>query len=89
MRLKILKFKRNFGRIQISVYKTNRGGDITFHGPGQLVIYPILKLENKDLHNYLRLLEQTIITVLKTYDLEASTREGKTGIWIKIAKFVL
>ena len=78
--------KETLDNNQISIYKTNRGGDITFHGPGQLVIYPILKLKNKDLHNYLRLLEQTIISVLKTYDLEASTREGKTGIWINDRK---
>jgi lipoyl(octanoyl) transferase len=78
--------KETLERKQVPIYKTNRGGDITFHGPGQLVIYPILKLENKDLHNYLRLLEQTIITVLKTYDLEASTRESKTGIWIENRK---
>ena len=78
--------KETLDKNQISIYKTNRGGDITFHGPGQLVIYPILKLKNKDLHNYLRLLEQTIISVLKTYDLEASTREGKTGIWINDRK---
>ena len=78
--------KETLERKQVPIYKTNRGGDITFHGPGQLVIYPILKLENKDLHNYLRLLEQTVITVLKTYDLEASTREGKTGIWIENRK---
>ena len=78
--------KETLDKNQISIYKTNRGGDITFHGPGQLVIYPILKLKNKDLHNYLRLLEETIISVLKTYDLEASTREGKTGIWINDRK---
>ena len=70
----------------ISFYKTNRGGDITFHGPGQLVIYPILKLKNKDLHNYLRILEQTVIRVLKADKIDASVREGKTGIWIEKRK---
>lgn len=70
----------------ISFYKTNRGGDITFHGPGQLVIYPILKLKNKDLHNYLRTLEQTVIRVLKADKIDARLREGKTGIWIEKRK---
>ena len=66
----------------IQIHKTNRGGDITYHGPGQLVVYPIIQLNNRDLLVYLRKLETVIIRVLKTFDIEASTREGKTGIWI-------
>ena len=66
----------------IQIHKTNRGGDITYHGPGQLVVYPIIQLNNRDLLAYLRKLETVIIRVLKTFDIEASTREGKTGIWI-------
>lgn len=66
----------------IQLHKTNRGGDITYHGPGQLVIYPIIQLNNRDLLAYLRKLEIVIIKVLKTFNIEASTREGKTGIWI-------
>lgn len=66
----------------IQVHKTNRGGDITYHGPGQLIIYPIIQLKDRDLHAYLRKLEMVIIRVLQNFNLEASTREGKTGIWI-------
>jgi len=66
----------------IQIHKTNRGGDITYHGPGQLVVYAIIQLNNRDLLAYLRKLETVIIRVLKTFDIEASTREGKTGIWI-------
>ena len=66
----------------IQIHKINRGGDITYHGPGQLVIYPIIQLNNRDLLVYLRKLETVIIRVLKTFDIEASTRERKTGIWI-------
>lgn len=67
-----------------SYYKINRGGDITYHGPGQLVGYPILDLENffTDIHKYLRLLEEAIILTLKEYELEAGRIEGLTGVWI-------
>lgn len=70
----------------IALHKTNRGGDITFHGPGQLVIYPILKLLDKDLHAYLRQLEQAVIGLLKHYNLSGILRDGKTGIWIENRK---
>lgn len=66
----------------IQVHTTNRGGDITYHGPGQLVIYPIIQLNDRDLLAYLRKLETVVIRVLQNFDIEASTREGKTGIWI-------
>ena len=67
-------------------YKINRGGDITYHGPGQIVGYPILDLENffTDIHKYLRLLEETIILTLADYDLEASRSEGETGVWLDV-----
>ncbi len=65
-------------------YKINRGGDITYHGPGQLVGYPIFDLDYyfTDIHKYLRYLEQAIIEVLATYDIEAGRVEGLTGVWI-------
>ena len=67
----------------IAVFKSNRGGDITYHGPGQLVGYPIINLSaRKDLHAYLRLLEQVLINTVGTFGLAAARRDGKTGIWL-------
>ncbi len=67
-------------------YKINRGGDITYHGPGQVVGYPILDLENffTDIHKYLRLLEETIILTLAEYGLKATRSEGETGVWLDV-----
>ena len=67
-----------------SFYKINRGGDITYHGPGQIVGYPILDLENffTDIHKYLRLLEEVIILTLKNYEINGERNQGKTGVWI-------
>ncbi|WP_336092063.1 lipoyl(octanoyl) transferase LipB [Leeuwenhoekiella sp. CH_XMU1409-2] len=67
-------------------YKINRGGDITYHGPGQIVGYPILDLENffTDIHKYLRLLEETIILTLAEYGLKAERSEGETGVWLDV-----
>ena len=67
-----------------SFYKINRGGDITYHGPGQIVGYPILDLENffTDIHKYLRLLEEVIILTLKNYEIKGERNQGKTGVWI-------
>lgn len=67
-----------------SYYRINRGGDITYHGPGQLVAYPILDLDNffTDIHKYLRLLEETIILTLKEYGIEAGRSKGETGVWL-------
>tara|TARA_B000000441_G_C21717685_1_gene336911 strand:+ start:664 stop:1362 length:699 start_codon:yes stop_codon:yes gene_type:complete len=69
-----------------SFYKINRGGDITYHGPGQIVGYPILDLENffTDIHKYLRLLEETIIITLDNYGIKAERNEGKTGVWLDV-----
>ncbi len=67
----------------IEIVETNRGGDVTYHGPGQIVGYPIVSLEEiRDLHRYLRLLEQTVINTVGALGLAASRREGKTGIWL-------
>jgi lipoyl(octanoyl) transferase len=67
-------------------YKINRGGDITYHGPGQIVGYPILDLENffTDIHQYLRFLEEVIILTLAEYHLEATRSEGETGVWFGV-----
>ena len=69
---------------QAKFYKINRGGDITYHDPGQLVGYPILDLDNffTDIHKYLRLLEEAIILTLADYGIEAGRIEGLTGVWI-------
>ncbi len=67
----------------IAVVATNRGGDITYHGPGQIVGYPIINLApRKDLHAYLRLVEQVLINTVGTFGLAAARRPGKTGIWL-------
>lgn len=67
-------------------YKINRGGDITYHGPGQIVGYPILDLENffPDIHKYLRLLEEVIILTLAEYNLIGERSEGETGVWLGV-----
>ncbi|GGB76118.1 octanoyltransferase [Flavobacterium suaedae] len=67
-------------------YKINRGGDITYHGPGQIVGYPILDLENffTDIHKYLRFLEEAIILTMKEYGLSATRSEGETGVWLDV-----
>jgi lipoyl(octanoyl) transferase len=65
-------------------YKINRGGDITYHGPGQLVCYPILDLDNffEDIHKYLRFLEEAVIKTLAEYQVSAGRIDGLTGVWI-------
>ena len=65
-------------------YKINRGGDITYHGPGQIVGYPILDLENffTDIHKYLRFLEEVIILTLAEYNIIGERSEGETGVWL-------
>ncbi|MFC5411326.1 lipoyl(octanoyl) transferase LipB [Larkinella bovis] len=70
--------------IGATYYKINRGGDITYHGPGQLVGYPILDLDNffTDIHRYMRLLEEAIIRTLADYGLDAGRIDGLTGVWL-------
>ena len=70
--------------IGATFYKINRGGDITYHGPGQVVGYPILDLENffTDIHKYLRLLEEMVILTLAQYGIKAERSEGETGVWL-------
>ncbi len=67
-------------------YKINRGGDITYHGPGQIVGYPILDLDNffTDIHKYLRLLEEMVILTLAEYGLKSERSPGETGVWLDV-----
>ena len=67
-------------------YKINRGGDITYHGPGQIVGYPILDLENffTDIHKYLRFLEEVIIKTIAEYGLKGERSPGETGVWLDV-----
>jgi lipoyl(octanoyl) transferase len=69
---------------EASFYKINRGGDITYHGPGQLVGYPILDLDNffTDIHRYMRLLEEAVILTLADYGIDGGRIPGLTGVWI-------
>ncbi|MGB0427984.1 MAG: lipoyl(octanoyl) transferase LipB [Flavobacteriales bacterium] len=69
-----------------SFYKINRGGDITYHGPGQLVVYPIFDLDQffTDIHKYLRFLEEAVILTLKEYGISAERSTGETGVWLDI-----
>lgn len=69
-------------------HKINRGGDITYHGPGQLVVYPILDLDYffSDIHKYLRLLEESVILTLKDYGIAGQRLDGFTGVWVDAEK---
>ena len=70
----------------IEFHKTNRGGDITYHGPGQIVCYPILDMENfyTDIHRYLRDLENIIIDTLSFFGIKASVNSEETGVWLDV-----
>ncbi|MCF6168225.1 lipoyl(octanoyl) transferase LipB [Lutibacter sp.] len=70
----------------VSFYKSNRGGDITYHGPGQIIGYPILDLDNffTDIHKYLRFLEEVIIKTLAEYGLKGERSKGETGVWLGV-----
>lgn len=69
---------------KVDFFETNRGGDITYHGPGQIVIYLVLDLENffTDIHKYLRFLEEAVIDTLQIYGIESGRIDGLTGVWI-------
>ncbi|MGB9681804.1 MAG: lipoyl(octanoyl) transferase LipB [bacterium] len=66
----------------IEVYNSSRGGSITLHEPGQLVVYPILKLDKKDIHTYVRELEELVIELLGIYNIKGIRKKGFTGVWI-------
>ena len=72
--------------IGATYYKINRGGDITYHGPGQIVGYPILDLENffTDIHKYLRFLEEMVILTLNDYGIKGERSKGETGVWLDV-----
>jgi lipoyl(octanoyl) transferase len=67
-----------------SYYQINRGGDITYHGPGQIVVYPVIDMENffTDIHQYMRLLEESVIQTLQEFGVESGRIKGLTGVWI-------
>ena len=78
--------KKRLEEMGIKYHKTNRGGDITYHGPGQLVCYPILDLENfyRDIHKYLRDLEEVVINTLDYFNISASRNSKETGVWLDV-----
>jgi len=82
----LLISEEKLAEIGATYYKINRGGDITYHGPGQVVGYPILDLENffTDIHKYLRLLEEMIIRTLAEYGLKGERSKGETGVWFDV-----
>ena len=75
-------------KLNATYYKINRGGDITYHGPGQLVVYPIFDLDHffTDIHKYLRLLEEAVIKTIAEYGLEGVRSIGETGVWLDVGK---
>ncbi len=74
----------DLSKVNAKYYKINRGGDITYHGPGQVVGYPILDLDNffTDIHKYLRYLEEAVIKTLVNYNIKAGRIDGWTGVWV-------
>lgn len=82
----LLVSEEKLAEIGASFYKINRGGDITYHGPGQIVGYPIIDLENffTDIHKYLRFLEEMVILTLDEYGIKAERSKGETGVWLDV-----
>lgn len=82
----LLISEEKLSEIDATFYKINRGGDITYHGPGQVVGYPIIDLENffTDIHKYLRFLEEMVILTLAEYGLKAERSKGETGVWLDV-----
>ncbi len=80
----LLVKKEDLHTIEATYYHINRGGDITYHGPGQIVVYPIIDLENffTDIHKYMRLLEESVIETLAEFNIKAGRINGLTGVWI-------
>tara|TARA_B100001115_G_C15835926_1_gene418000 strand:+ start:597 stop:1292 length:696 start_codon:yes stop_codon:yes gene_type:complete len=84
----LLVSKKDLIKKNTDFYKINRGGDITFHGPGQIVGYPIFDLDNffTDIHKYLRLLEEAVILTLNEYGIFCGRSKGETGVWVDAGK---
>ena len=84
----MLANSKKLEEIDATFVKTNRGGDITYHGFGQIVGYPILDLDNfkSDIHLYMRNLEEVIIRTIAEYDLKGERSEGETGVWLDVGK---
>jgi len=82
----LLISEEKLAEIGATFYKINRGGDITYHGPGQIVGYPIIDLENffTDIHKYLRFLEEMVILTLADYGIKAERSQGETGVWLDV-----
>lgn len=80
----LLVKKEDLHTIEATYYHINRGGDITYHGPGQIVVYPIIDLENffTDIHQYMRLLEESVIQTLAEFNIVAGRIKGLTGVWL-------
>jgi lipoyl(octanoyl) transferase len=80
----LLVKKEDLHNIEATYYHINRGGDITYHGPGQIVVYPIIDLENffTDIHQYMRLLEESVIQTLAEFSIKSGRIKGLTGVWI-------
>jgi len=84
----LLADENSLNAIDATFYQINRGGDITYHGPGQLVVYPILDLDQffTDIHKYMRFLEEAVILTLAEYGIKGHRIEGLTGVWIDLEK---
>lgn len=80
----LLLKKEDLHTIDATYYHINRGGDITYHGPGQLVVYPVIDLENffTDIHKYMRLLEEAVIQTLQEFGIKSGRINGLTGVWL-------
>ena len=80
----LLVKKEELHTIEATYYHINRGGDITYHGPGQIVVYPIIDMENffTDIHKYMRLLEESVIQTLAEFNIKSGRINGLTGVWI-------
>lgn len=81
----LLIAKENLNTINATYHHINRGGDITYHGPGQIVVYPVIDMENffTDIHKYMRLLEEAVIRTLAHYGIESGRIAGLTGVWLE------
>ncbi|CAN5184476.1 lipoyl(octanoyl) transferase LipB [soil metagenome] len=82
----LLVKREDLSSINASFHPINRGGDITYHGPGQIVVYPIIDMENffTDIHLYMRMLEESVIQTLKEFSIESGRIQGLTGVWIDV-----